>query len=117
LFLAKRVYSVTNVDSPFISTVSKTPNHAMLLELLSGISYKWSLIGNALQIEENVIQNIKNEESIDKRRLSRVLSKWINSNNDVTWKKIVTVIEGPTVDEKATANNIKEFLNTHNILL
>jgi hypothetical protein len=43
-------------------------------------------------------------------RLSRVLQAWIDNDKDVTWDKMIKVLESATVDNVAKANEIKSFV-------
>ena len=48
----------------------------------------------------------------DCNKLSDVLQLWIDSDKDVTWKKIISVIADPPVKNKRLANEIKQSVLT-----
>ena len=50
----------------------------------------------------------QNPKYDDSNRLSDVLQLWIDSNKDVTWKKIISVIADPPVNNKRLANEIEQ---------
>ena len=45
-------------------------------------------------------------------KLSDVLQLWIDSDKDVTWKKIISVIVDPPIGNKRLANEIKQSVLT-----
>jgi hypothetical protein len=91
--------------------LSFKPMHIDLLNHLAGISHKWRLIGESLFTDRAFIEGQKNNENADMVRLSNVLHKWRGNDEDVTWRKILDVLDGSVVNETETANRIRNFLD------
>jgi hypothetical protein len=103
-----KVGNLIRGESVYTSTAS---DFKILLEFLSGISNKWENIGVALEVDQAFLSGQRKEPTDDQIRLYYVLKKWISNDVDVTWDKIIEVIEGPIVQEQATANRIKLYIN------
>ena len=53
----------------------------------------------------------------DTRKLSEVLQEWKDGKTcDLSWRKIITVIHDPPLNEKGLANKICEFLARPDIM-
>ena len=66
-----------------------------------------------MEIEYGHLQSIQqNQRYDDSSRLSDVLQLWIDSDKDVTWKKIISVIADPPVNNKRLANEIEQSVLT-----
>ena len=83
-----------------------------LVNLLADIDYKWEKIGIALDVPERVLgglrQGIAGDNTI---KLIRVIGSWFDTMpTEVTWKTILTAIEGPIVKHRAAGIKIREFL-------
>ena len=83
-------------------------NRSDLLRVLAPISHIWDLIGMALDIDDCIINGLKRNEVNDKIRLSGILQAWIDKGDNVTWETIIQAIEGPIVDNKALAEEIRD---------
>jgi hypothetical protein len=75
---------------------------------LTEIGDSWNHIQLALNVENYKITNNNEEDKIIK--LSQVLQAWIDADDQVTWAKIISVLEGPIVNKKRQAKSIKQFL-------
>ena len=85
------------------------------MQLLHPIKYKWNIIGEQLRVPYGVRMSIMstgcNVEYDDTRKLSEVLQVWMDRKTcEVSWKKIITVIDDPPVDENGVADEIRKFL-------
>jgi ribosome maturation factor RimP len=83
----------------------------ILLEKLADVSDVWEPIGIALEVENHVIMSTKHDVSLtDITRLSRVLQAWIDNDEDVTWDKMIEVLESPAVNKIAKAKEIRKLI-------
>ena len=66
-----------------------------------------------MEIEHGRLLSIQQNQTYDdSSRLSDVLQLWIDSDKDVTWKKIISVIAHPPVNNKRLANQIEQSVLT-----
>ena len=82
------------------------------MTLLHKIKYMWDIIGGQLAVSHNVIMSAQNSAPYnDTTKLSEVLQVWIDERTcEVSWRKIITVVEEPPVEHKDVAENIFHFL-------
>ena len=94
-----------------ISNVLKiAPNELLLLNLLEDVHDKWYEIGCALQIPQDVLENLQQSNLMN---LSDVIRIWKDTQpSPVTWETFIDAIEGPIVNDKKTANEIRQYHST-----
>ena len=94
-----------------VDILKEIPKEYQLRNLLANISSKWREIGLALGISDNDLDNISTVVQDNMSRLCKMITKWIETQSSpVTWGMIVFAIEGPIVNNKKKANEIREFL-------
>jgi hypothetical protein len=86
-----------------------------LLEILASISDKWNRISLALAIERSSIEEIRTKSDDNMIRLSEVLNAWFQTNDSVTWEKIIEAVRGPIVADHEKANEIENYLSRDDI--
>ena len=82
--------------------------------MLCDISAKWQEIGLALDIGNNYLQGIAGSNASMEIKLNSVLRKWMDINEEVTWRAIIDAVEGPIVKNKRVAREMREFLCLYN---
>ena len=93
------------------SFLNQIPKEYQLRYLLADISSKWREIGLALGISDNDLDNISTVVPDNMSKLCKMITKWIETQSSpVTWDMIIFAIEGPIVNNKMKANEIREFL-------
>ena len=99
-----------------ISTfLNDTPKEYQLRHLLANISSRWQEIGLALGISDNDLDNISTLVQDNMSKLCKMITKWIETQSSpVTWSMIIFAIEGPIVNNKTKADEIREFLAKNN---
>ena len=86
-----------------------------MLSLLSAIAPKYSIIGALLNVPISTLGLIALPQ-YHCDNLMTVLQYWIENgdsptmNSPVTWKAIIEIIEGDTVNEYQTAQKMRNFL-------
>lgn len=83
------------------------------MRLLHKLRSKWDEIGRQLDISQYEIENAKRESGLYENtdKLSYILRKWNDQRPcPVCWKKIVSVIEDPPIEDKTVAHEMREFL-------
>ena len=95
-------------------TLVQEPGKDQLLSLLDPVKHEWRTIGEMLGIGYSDIQCEEcNIQHNDMDKLSKVLQLWINQRKcEVSWKKIITVIKNPPLNNVNLANEI-----CHNLLV
>ena len=77
----------------------------------------WNIIGEQLAVSNNDIMCA--EDGVPNnctRKLSKILQVWIDKRtSEVSWKKIITVVEDPLVEHKQEAEKIFHFLKRPDI--
>ena len=92
-------------------SLGKEPKKNHLMMLLHPINYKWNVIGKHLHV--NVKYNVAHN---DTTKLSEVLQVWIDKRTcEVSGRKIISVVKEPTIEDKAIADNIYQFLSRPDI--
>ena len=88
-----------------------------LMMLLHPIKYMWNTISEQLEVRYSDIPSAEYNLSYDyTRKLSEVLQVWIDKRTcEVSWRKIITVVEEPPIDNKIVADNIYQFLSRPDI--
>ena len=88
------------------------------MRLLHKLRFKWDEIGRQLDINQYEIENAKRESGLFENtdKLSYILRKWNDQRPcPVCWKKIMSVIEDPPIEDKTVAHEMREFLTREEI--
>ena len=82
------------------------------MTLLHSIKYKWNIIGEQLEVPNGYIMSAGGNQAYnDTSKLSEVLQVWRDKKTcEYSWKKIITVIGDPPVEDKTVADEICKFL-------
>jgi hypothetical protein len=113
IFIHKDLKTLNTVKPPRAQVTfgtSERPKKLDLLQLLSPISHKWEMIGTDLDVDEDFIEGLNQNLNDNMLRLSAVLQAWLNRDIEISWDKIIQVVEGPLVNNQALANSIRECL-------
>ena len=95
----------------FSDILKENPSHCDLLNLLADINNKWKDIGLALSLPQNFIEGLEKVLDSDNVKLSKVITEWIDTMpSPVTWETIISVVEGPIVNNQRKANDIRQHL-------
>ena len=87
------------------------PERRHLLNLLNPEKSNWRSIGEQLCVRDGDIQSLQYSRSRDEIKLSEVLRLWTNqSERDVCWKTIITVLKNPPINNVNVADKICHFL-------
>ena len=83
-----------------------------MLKLLANVSAHWQKIGLALAVSSNELEKIQQGLDSAEVKLSKVINTWINTKSSpITWENIISSIEGPIVNNKAKADEIRKHLH------
>ena len=95
------------------SSLGKEPKKKHLMVLLHPIRYMWKSIGEQLEVPYGDILSAEhNEVYDDTRKLSEVLLVWIDKRTcEVSWRKIITVVDERPIESERIAKNIYQFLS------
>ena len=75
------------------------------------ISHQWNIIGIALKVSDNVLEDLQTSEKHSKVKLNTVIRTWFTSQpSPVTWDTVISAIEGRIVNNLAKANEIRDHL-------
>ena len=78
---------------------------------MSGIAFKWFIIGECLGVQYTHLATLESKTSEDIDKLAKVLQHWMDTmSEDVTWNTILQTIETPPIESKFTAKKMKKFL-------
>ena len=103
------------VISDITSILKETPTQYELSYLLIGISNKWYDIGISLQIHRHALDDLKQTQNDNEENLDAVIDNFLTTQPySVNWETVITAIESPTVNDKVTADLIRQYLNTGN---
>ena len=95
-----------------ILLLGKEPKKLHLMSLLHSIKHMWCTIGERLAVCHGDIKSFEyNVKYDDTNKLSEVLQVWIDKRKcEVSWKRIITVIDDPPIENKRVSDEICEFL-------
>ena len=81
---------------------------------MADISAYWSEVGLALKVSSNDLQSIRDMTGSTKVKLSEVINSWMDTKSSpFTWKNLILAIEGPIVNNKSKADEIREYLRSN----
>ena len=85
-----------------------------VIDVLFDVSRKWYYIGLQLNIQVDILENIKHQESDDSNRLREMLIIWLKQVNPLpSWEALVSALKGRTVGEAQLAEQIQQkYCNT-----
>ena len=99
------------LSNSLLDVLKMAPDEHVILELLADISHNWMEIGLAINIPNNILTGLRGSLNSDTIKLSQVLHTWITTQSyPVTWETIISAIEGPIVNNKARALEIRQHL-------
>ena len=82
------------------------------------MKYSWQEIGLALGVSSDYLDDLPRNHDTPSTNLSKVISKWMDSQpSPVTWKTVISAIEGPFVDNKRKADEIRNYLGNLIIII
>ena len=95
------------------SSLGKEPEKIDLMRLLNPVMYMWRSIGEQLLLRHGDIMSIEyNPAYNDTVRLSQVIQLWIEMRPcEVSWRKIITVVKEPPINNVNLAIEICQFLS------
>ena len=91
--------------------LNTAPDEHDLVELLADIKHQWFPIGQALHVPFNDLEGLQASPGEHIVKLSHVINIWLTSQpSPVTWKTVISAIEGRIVNNLAKANEIRDHL-------
>ena len=96
--------------------MKEVPNEHDLVKLLADINNNWYEIGLGLETSHDVLDGLEIREKTNIYKLSKVIHAWITSTEShlLSWETVITVIEGPFVNNKRKADEIRDYLGKGN---
>ena len=90
----------------------RPPNLRDLSQRLRGIDNQWEHIGIALTIPRAHLDHLRHSSYSDSGKLFEVLTIWksIAERHLFTWETVIAAIEGPIVNNKGKADEIRQYL-------
>ena len=102
---------INHINYVIYNYIEEAPKPKHLTNQLNPVKSQWWEIGEQLDVEYTHLESIKRDPTCNNtRRLSEVCHKWIISDNDVTWRRIWTVVERSPISNQKLCREIKEFL-------
>ena len=82
------------------------------MTILHEIRCKWEIIGGQLAVKDDYLKSFKQDVAYnDTVKLSKVFQVWRDQRTcEISWRKIITVVEDPPVENKAVAEKIFYYL-------
>ena len=95
-----------------IFVLRKAPGELELLNLLADINDMWYVIGLGLDVPRSVLNGLTANPQGDMYKLDQVIQTWIDSTDQylVTWETVLAAIEGPIINNRNKASQIRQFL-------
>lgn len=90
--------------------LTKKPKVIDVLKILAPYDYKWSKIGESLNVKEGFLEGLRESYGrSDSEKLARILQSWIDTRcSDVSWNHIKEVLEGPIMGMQGIAKMLSE---------
>ena len=99
------------VISDITTILKKTPTKYELFELLYYIRDKWYDIGLSLQVPRNVLDDLRLSKGDNMDNLDAIIDIFQTTQPSM-WETVITAIESPIVNDKETADLIRQYLST-----
>ena len=97
--------------SDITSILKETPTEFELFNLLFVIREKWYDIGLSLQVRRSVLDDLKHDQRDNDYKLIAVINNFLTSQSSlVNWETMIAAIESPTINDKETADLIRQYL-------
>ena len=101
------------VISDITCKLKETPTECELHYLLFDIRDKWYVIGLSLQVHRNILDDLKKTLNDHVKNLDEVINNFLTSQPSfVKWETVITAIEGPIVNDKERADEIRQYVST-----
>ena len=84
-------------------------NMTELIQFVPQMAHKWCEIGMYLELN-NCVRELKDSHNNPRLKMITILDTWIESGRDVSWHRLVEVLEQPGVELGAVAVEIKLHL-------
>ena len=103
-------YSIFFISDP-ADVLNKAPDKIDVVTLLANLSARWKTIGLALRVNSNTLDDLSLSHQPSGDKLADVIGAWISPKPSlVTWKTLIKAIEGPLLQNKAKADEIRAHL-------
>ena len=103
-------YSISFISDP-ADVLKKAPDKIDVLTLLADLSARWKTIGLALRVKSNTLDGLSLSLQPNSDKLADVIEDWISTKSSpVTWETLINAIEGPLLQHKAKADEIRAHL-------
>ena len=81
--------------------------------LLHPISIEWYILGIELHVSSDNLDALQSSNMSNGIKLAKVLQWWMETSEShlITWKTIISVIEGPLINNRSLAESIYDFLS------
>ena len=90
-----------------------TPSKRALCEILASVCSKWEEIGNALGVENGVLECEEQSRRSEFIKLAIVLQDWFDNSCETTWCIVESAVKGEIVKHQDLALKIQEFQKTN----
>ena len=91
--------------------LNTAPDQHNILESLPNIDHQWCVIGTALKVSNNVLNGLQSSPQDNKVKLSQVIHNCLTFwPLPVTWKTVISAIEGKIINNLAKGNKIRDHL-------
>ena len=78
---------------------------------MADISHQWYVIGMALKVSDDDLEDLQTSSQDKKVKLNKVINTWLTSQpSPITWETVISAIEGKFVNNLAKANEIRDHL-------
>ena len=116
-FFHTQITIIMVLSNSLLDVWKEAPNVHDILNLLADISHNWMEIALAISIPRNVLNGLQHTYSVsDTVKLNHVLQTWMDTQSSpVTWETIISAIEGPIVNNKRKADEIRQYLGKQKI--
>ena len=110
-FFHTQITIIMVLSNSLLDVWKKAPSLHEIVELLADISDRWIEIGFAIRISRNVLSGLQHSHESYIVKLNHVLYTWMDTQSSpVTWETIISAIEGPIVNNKRKAEEIRQYL-------
>ena len=103
-------YSISFISDP-ADVLKKAPDKIDVLLLLANLRARWKTIGLALRVGSDTLDGLSQSLQPNTDKLADVIGAWISTKpSPVTWETLIDAIEGPLLQHKAKADEIRGHL-------
>ena len=81
-----------------------------IADFLRPVDYAWYELGEALYVDNQILQGLRRSNNTNIGKLHRVIDEWLKLFPDACWVEVIDAVEGPLLSNRRVAMDILDHL-------